>query len=98
MNDELRVTSDEGGAMEISEEKREQMNRLYRAAIDLRRAQLRFFDGVSVRRLQDMQECGEAVGRLLTEINGGRDPVHFESTATSICETAAMLAREGGAK
>ncbi len=82
----------------ITEEKREQMNRLYRAAIDLRRAQLRFFDGVSSRTLRDLQECGEAVGRLLTEINDGKDPVLFISKTTSLCETAAMLLQEGGAE
>lgn len=82
----------------ITDEKREQMNRLYRAAIDLRRAQLRFLDGVSGCTLKDLQECGETVGKLLTEINGGKDPVMFISKTTSICETAAMLAREGGAR
>ena len=79
----------------ITEEKRELMNRLFYAAIDLRRAQLRFFDGVSKRTLQDLQECGEAVGNLLTEINNGKDPVRFESKITSICATAALI---GGAK
>ena len=79
----------------ITEEKRDQMNRLYRAAIDLRRAQLQFLDGVSGRTLRELQECGEAVGRLLTEINNGFDPVMFESKTASLCATAALI---GGAE
>lgn len=78
-----------------SEERRGQMNRLYFAAIDLRRAQLRFLDGVSGRTLRDLQACGEAVGKLLTEINNGKDPVRFESKTASLCATAALL---GGAE
>lgn len=79
----------------ITDEKRKQMNRLYRAAIDLRRAQLRFLDGVSGRTLRELQDCGEAVGRLLTEINDGKDPVCFESKTASLCATDAMI---GGAE
>ena len=82
----------------ITDEKRNLMNRLYFAAINLRRAQLRFLDGVNGRTLRDLEECGEDVGRLLTEINDRKDPVMFESKTTSLCATAAMLAREGGAR
>lgn len=79
----------------ISDAKRDQMNRLYRAAIDLRRAQLRFLDGVSARTLRDLQESGEAVGKLLVEISNGKDPVMFESKTASLCATAALI---GGSK
>lgn len=80
---------------EVNDEKREQMNRLFRAAINLRRAQLDFCDGANVRTMKELMDCGESVGRILAEINGGKDPVCFISRAGAVCETAAMLADQG---
>lgn len=77
---------------EISDEKREQMNRLYFAAIELRRAQLKFCDGANVRTMKELLDSGAMLGRILTEINGGKDPVRFVSRADNICETAALIA------
>lgn len=77
---------------EISDEKREQMNRLYHAAIEFRHAQLEFCDKVSCGRLKDMLDAGAALHQILREINGGQDPVHFEDRTTNICAVASMLA------
>lgn len=77
---------------EISDKKRDLMNRLYFAAIGLRRAQLEFCDGANVRTMKELMDCGAIVGQILTEINGGKDPVRFESRAESISATAALIA------
>ena len=78
---------------EISEKKLEQLRRLYRAAVDFRRAQLNFCDHVSGTTIKDMLECGDSLHHVLVELNGGKDPVHFMSQASCICETAAMLSK-----
>ena len=57
---------------EISDEKREQMNRLYFAAINLREAQLEFCDGANVRTMEELMDSGDRLGMILTEINGGK--------------------------
>ena len=78
---------------EITEEKREQMNRLYFAAIEFRKAQLKYCENVCATRTREMLESGERLHRILCDINGGKDPVCFMSQTQAICETAAMLAR-----
>ena len=77
---------------EISDEKREQMNRLYFAAINLREAQLEFCDGANVRTMKELMDSGDRLGMILTEINGGKSPIRFISRADNICETAALIA------
>lgn len=77
----------------IDEEKRRLMNELYHAAVQFRKDQLEFFDSVSVASLKNLQESGQKLHDVLKRINGGKDPVHFVSSASSICATAAMLAR-----
>lgn len=77
---------------EISDERRDQMNRLYFAAVEFRRAQLKFCDGANVRTMKELLDSGAMLGRILTEINGGKDPVRFVSRADNICETAALIA------
>lgn len=78
---------------EISDEKREQMNRLYFAAINFREAQLEFcYDGANVRTMKELMDSGDRLGMILTEINGGKSPVRFISRADNICETAALIA------
>lgn len=82
---------------EITEEKRKLMNELYHQAIYLRRAQLEFKeDGGSSYKLKKLEDEGDRLHDLLTKINGGKDPIGFISSVSSICETASMLAREGG--
>jgi hypothetical protein len=77
---------------EISDEKREQMNRLYFAAINLREAQLEFCDGANVRTMKELMDSGDRLGMILTEINGGKSPVRFISRADNICKKAALIA------
>lgn len=77
---------------EISDEKREHMNRLYFAAINLRVAQLEFCDGANVRTMKELMDSGDRLGMILTEINGGKSPVHFTSRVDNICETVALIA------
>ena len=77
---------------EISDEKREQMNRLYFAAVEARRAQLEFCDGANVRTMKELLDSGAMLGRILSEIKGGKDPVRFVSRADNICDTAALIA------
>ena len=75
------------------EEKRQLMNELYFAAIQFRRDQLRFFDGVRVTSLKNLQESGQKLHDVLTRINGGKDPVCFMDRESNVLATAAMLAR-----
>lgn len=81
---------------DLTEKKRVQANKLYDAAVHYRRKQLEFFDHVSSKTLGDLQKAGEELDAIVTEINGGKDPVDFESKTAGIFATAAMLA--GGAR
>lgn len=76
---------------EISDEKREQMNQLYFAAVKFRRAQLAYCDHVSANTTRDMMARGEDMHRVLVQINGGKDPVHFMSLYDALYETSQML-------
>lgn len=78
---------------DISDEKLEQLRQLYHTAVEFRRAQLKFCDHASRNTIGDMLECGDNMHHVLVELNGGKDPVHFMSQASCICETAAMLAK-----
>lgn len=77
---------------EISEEKRKLMNELYHQAIWFRKRQLQFFDQVNATTLKRLQDEGDALERLLTRINNGKNPVGFESAVSNVCATAALLA------
>ena len=76
---------------EITEEKREQMNQLYFVAIEFRRAQLKFCDHVSQKRLKDFLDAGDNMHRILVRINSGKDPVCFVSGVENVTATASML-------
>ena len=78
---------------EISDEKRDQMNRLYFAAINFRKSQLKFCDNANCCTMKDLLDNGAILHQILTEINGGKDPVHFMSSFDSLRETAEMLAK-----
>ena len=78
---------------EISEEKLDQLRRLYHAAVEFRYAQLEFCDKANCGTMKDLLDCGALLHRVLVDINNGKDPVHFMSQASCICETAAMLAK-----
>lgn len=77
---------------EISEEKRKLMNELYATVIAFRRSQLDFFGCVSSGSLRRLEEEGQRLDSVLTRINDGKLPYFHESFATSVCETAKMLA------
>ena len=81
----------------ISDKKREQMNELYFSAIRFRKAQLKFCDMVSEKTLRELLNCGVHINEVLTEINGGKDPVHFIGKVENICATANLLAKESEA-
>lgn len=76
----------------ISSEKRERMNQLYFQAIYFRRAVLEMLDGLTQTSLKDVQDEGKLLDSILSEINGGKLPYHFETAAQSVCATAALLA------
>ena len=78
---------------DLTEKKRVQANKMFHAAVDFRRRQLEFFDRVSPKTLGDVQKAGEELDAILTEINGGENPVGFESRTAGIFATAAMLAK-----
>ena len=80
--------------VEITEEKRKLMNELYHQAEWFRRRQLKFLDGVTAVTLKEMNEEGDALERLLTKINNGKNPVGFESAVSNVCATAALLASD----
>jgi len=81
---------------ELTEVKRRQANKLYDAAVYFRKVQMQFLDGVTHHSLDKLQKAGEELDAIVTEINGGKDPVDFESKTAGIFATAAMLA--GGAR
>ncbi len=76
------------------DDKRRLMNELYHTAIYFRRRQLELFEKVSVYRLKELEVEGARLDKVLTEINGGVNPVGFESSASCICATASLLAGE----
>lgn len=78
---------------EISDEKYDILKRLYHAAINFRRAQLEFCDQANCSTMKDLLDYGVYLHRILKELNGGNDPVHFISRTGAICSTAAMLAK-----
>lgn len=67
-----------GDVVEISKEKREQMNRLYFAAIAFRRAHLVFIHRVSSLTVMELDKCGRNLHGVLCDI-AGRDPVPYET-------------------
>ena len=78
----------------VSQEKRELMNKLYSQSIYFRRSVLEMFDGLSNASLKSVQEEGELLDKILSDINGGKLPYRFESKVDNICATAALLSKD----
>lgn len=81
-------------AVSVSPEKRAQMNALYEQCIYFRRAVLKMLDGLSCASLKRVQEEGERIDKILSDINGGKLPYRFESKVENICATAALLSKD----
>lgn len=80
-----------GEVVEITKEKREQMNRLYFAAIAFRRAHLDFIHKVSPLTVMDLNKCGQTLHAVLCDI-AGKNPVPYETPEENALNTARLLA------
>ena len=80
-----------GEVVEITKEKREQMNRLYFSAIAFRRAHLDFIHKVNQLTVLELNNCGARLHGILCEI-AGHDPVPYETPEHNVLETARILA------
>lgn len=81
-------------SVSVSPLKRAQMNALYVQSMNFRRAVLKMLDGLSQSSLKRVQEEGERLDKVLSDINGGKLPYRFESKAENICATAALLSKD----
>lgn len=81
-------------SVSVSLLKRAQMNALYELSMDFRRAVLKMLDGLSQASLKRVQEEGERIDKILSDINGGKLPYRFESKVENICATAALLSKD----
>lgn len=81
-------------SVSVSQEKRALMNALYAQSMDFRRAVLKMLDGLSHASLKRVQEEGERLDKILSDINGGKLPYRFESKVDNICATAALLSKD----
>ena len=81
-------------SVSVSPLKRAQMNALYEQSMYFRRAVLKMLDGLSCASLKMVQEEGDRLDKILSEINGGKLPYRFESKVENICATAALLSKD----
>jgi len=81
-------------AVSVSLLKRALMNALYEQSMCFRRAVLKMLDGISHASLKRVQEEGERLDKILSDINGGKLPYRFESKVENICATAALLSKD----
>jgi len=81
-------------SVSVSQKKRMQMNALYEQSKYFRRAVFEMIDGLSQESLKRVQEEGERLDKILSDINGGKLPYRLESKVHSICATAALLSKD----
>lgn len=81
-------------SVQVSQEKRALMNALYEQSMCFRRAVLKMLDGLSHASLKRVQDEGERLDKILSDINGGKLPYRFESKVENICATAALLSKD----
>lgn len=78
---------------DITEQKRDQMNCLYRTCVYVLRDYYDFVDHGTWFNLQQLQNQLNVLHQLLIKINKDSDPVGHVSSTSAMAETAAMLAR-----
>lgn len=78
----------------ISHEKRALANKLYAQAIYFRRVVLEMLDGLTQMSLKRVQEEGDRLDKIMSDINDGKLPYRFESKVENICATAALLSKD----
>jgi hypothetical protein len=78
----------------ISKEKRDLANKLYAQAIYFRRVVLEMLDGLTQMSLKRVQEEGDRLDKIMSDINDGKLPYRFESKVENICATAALLSKD----
>ena len=81
-------------SVSVSPLKRAQMNALYEQSMYFRRAVLKMLDGLSQATFKGVQDEGERLDKILSDINGGKLPYRFESKVENICATAALLSKD----
>jgi len=75
----------------ISHEKRELANKLYSQAIYFRRVVLEMMDELTPLSLKRVNEEGESLDKILSDINGGRLPYLHETPSQRIRATIALV-------
>lgn len=75
----------------ISHEKRELANKLYAQAIYFRRVVLEMMDELTPMSLKSVNEEGERLDKILSDINGGRLPYWHETPSQRIRATIALV-------
>lgn len=81
-------------SVSVSPLKRAQMNELYAQSINFRRVVLKMLDGLSQASLKSVQEEGDRLDKILSDINGGKLPYRFESKVDNVLSTAALLLKD----
>ena len=81
-------------SVSVSPLKRALMNALYAHSMDFRHSVLKMLDGLSCVSLKRVQEEGERLDKILSDINGGKLPYVFESKVDNVLSTAALLLKD----